>query len=188
MNIRLGVIISLSLSCASAVHAQDEPRQVIENCFSAAADDNDERVKDAAQQLTEMRNIVNSKDRVDAAYCLQTAYGERWIYEDSLNRMVPARLREVIIETENLVGEAAEDYQRLNQNTIDSEIFESCAALYQRDKITTMTKPLCVESFRQNSHPKLPRLSEYTSGVLEEHLQALSADERKILQEFFDLQ
>lgn len=133
MNIRLGLIICLSLSCASAAYAQDEPRQVIDNCFSAAADSNDELVNDSAQKLTEMRNFITTRDKVDAAYCLQTAYGERWVYENTLNRMVPARLREAIIETKNLFAEASEDYERMNNTTIASEIFESCAELEKLD-------------------------------------------------------
>lgn len=179
---RIAILCASSLFVlGTTLKAEETPRTIIDRCFSASSDGDTEAVQNAAKKLRKLRFIENNRDRVDAAYCLRSAYDAQWVYSTDLNRMIPSRLREEIFKAKDTIDKAKEDHSVLNSNRISSDLYQACVALYENDSVAAMTKPLCIDSFVQNGHPSIPTRAEFVSEKLKEELRELNQGDRNLV-------
>lgn len=179
---RIAMICTLPCFVVGTVLAAEEtPRQIIDKCFSASSDGDSEGVQNAAIELKRLGFIADNRDRVDASYCLRTAYDEPWVYSDDLNRMIPSRLREELIRISDTMEKAKEDHSVLNANRIRADVYQACVTLYEDDSVAAMTKPLCIDSFTQQGHPEVPLRSAFVLGKLEAELRELDQEDRDLI-------
>lgn len=170
-------------SFGTTLQAEETPRQIIERCFAASSAGDLKEVQNAAKELKKLRFIENNRDRIDASYCLKSAYDEKWIYSKDLNRMISSRLRNKIFELSDALKNAKDAHADLNSNRIATEIYQSCVALYEEDSTSAMTKRLCVESFRQNLHPTVTSRSDFISETLKAELQSMNNEDQELILE-----
>ena len=177
--------VAIVFTMSGAAQAQETPREIIAECFQAISGENENAAREAARKLIDFGVITETKDRVDASYCLREVTKESWSYSESLNRMVVSRLKATLFALQSVEEDAIAAYTDLNEATVAVAIQDACMELHSRDWVLAMTSEICAMSFKRNKHPSMPSRETFVAEALEAELSSMSEADKQLVREFF---
>lgn len=159
-------------------------REVIKECFAALANNDEQAIRAASDAIKNLRDLDQTLDKVDAATCVTKATGEKWSYYPDLGRVVPAAVIDWIKIMAKKEDEAVALYNALNQETVANKVYTACLELHDKSEVSAMTNQSCIETFRANGHPSLPKKGEFVRQKILTSLQEESDEVLALVSEF----
>ena len=182
----ISAVVALLFGClvASDVAAKSSS-ETIQDCFSALSQNDPQAIKSASDAVRKLRHLSETLEKVDAATCVSKATGETWSYHPFLGGVVPNSVKEWIT---TLIGERSkgfELYDALNEQTVSDGVYLSCQELYRQNQMSAMTNQSCIDAFRVNGHPSLPRKEDFVRQKVLALIQGERDEVLELVSEFF---
>lgn len=120
---------------------------IYDQCLRAIEENDAISVALNAALITSALDSISEQNIAKAEKCVSANNGVPSVFDRASNSFVPA--------AEIQRQEDADQRAARNQLLIDTDIWNACKGLYERDMAAAMTNSVCVLSFRQIGHPLL---------------------------------
>lgn len=133
--------------CIAAASPANAGESIYDQCLRAIEGDDYAKISKQVDLILSSIDSISAQNLAKAEKCVSAAYGVPSVLDKRTNKFVAA--------AEIQRQEDADQRAARNQSLIDTDIWNACKGLYERDMTAAMTNSVCVLSFRQMGHPLL---------------------------------
>ena len=162
------IIFSICILLFAPFSLAASKNSIMSECMKAIEASDTLKIQQQAKEIIKWTNLFSDELKIKGAKCLEAANSEPFIYDTSQKRFVSGdavknaispqearQLEQELSRAKQRLNNAIDNLSTLNAELIQNEIYQVCTEEYLENPSQTMLKPICIESFSANGHPKL---------------------------------